>query len=174
MRIGAMWALATCIAFAGGIASAAADEPRAGVTVDMTLVGVDAIQLVYRMPAACTSLPLAKPFDASLVEHLRKAWVREGRCGELDDGRIRRPAACREVRFRVPASDEIHDRVYPPAYPIDSLGVYAHTGLFAPTDACGPVTWRFAAPRGEVVVDGRRRGRPVVVRDGDQSRPTFA
>jgi hypothetical protein len=174
MRIGAMWALATCIAFAGGIASAAADEPRAGVTVDMTLVGVDAIEVVYRMPAACTTLPLATPFEESLVEHSRAAWVREGDCGELDGGAIRRSGACRDVRFRVPASDEIHDRIYPPAYPIDGLGVYAHTGLFAPTDACGPVTWRFAAPRGEVVFDGRRRGRQVVVRDGDQSRPSFA
>jgi hypothetical protein len=165
-------ALAT---LAQGAASAATGEPRGGgVTVDMTLVGVDAIDVVYRMPAACTTLPLAKPFDASLVEHLRKAWVREGHCGELDGDRIQRPAACREVRFRVPASDEIHDRVYPPAYPIDGLGVYAHTGLFAPTDACGPVTWRFAAPHGEVVFDGRRRGREYVVRDGDPSHASFA
>jgi hypothetical protein len=66
------------------------------------------------------------------------------------------------------------DRVYPPAFPIDGLGVYVHTGIYAPTNACGPVEWRLRSEGGEVVYQGENRGDEVVVPETDSDASYMA
>ncbi len=133
-------------------------EVEKGVSVEVKLVGTDSLDLTYRLPEGCNKLPFETSVDKNVATRLRKTWIRTGTCGEIVDGALAAGPACRAVRFKIPTNTEINDRTYPPAYPIEGLGVYLHTGVYAPGDACGPVRWTFSAPGGQVVFDGMRRG----------------
>jgi hypothetical protein len=136
------------------------------VIVELALLKSNKIQLSYQLPFSCEKLPLRAPYSALQMDEMRKGWKSTNDCGSLVNGEIVRPdAQCGIVAFDVPVQATMADRVYPAAFPIGDLGVYAHTGIYAPTDACGPVTWRLKSDSGSVVYDGK-------VHDAEASVPT--
>ena len=135
----------------------------AGVEVRISLLQSGKIDLAYQLPPGCQALPLRDgPWTLKQQRAWRGEWQAMDDCGALGDhGLTRSNAACSSMRFSVPVRAEAPDRQErqsAPAYAIGQQGVYLHTASFAPDTSCGPVTWRFAAPNGTVVVDGQARG----------------
>jgi hypothetical protein len=159
-----------CAAFAlVALAASAADTPQdQAVTVELALLNSQVVRLSYHLPPSCPLLPLKTPYSAPVMQELRNSWKPSGPCGREQDGNIvRTDSSCSLVSFDVPVQATTADRVYPPAFPIGGLGVYAHTGLYAPTNACGPVRWQLRSEGGAVVYQGEDRGESVLVPDSD-------
>jgi hypothetical protein len=136
------------------LARSAAPAP-APVHATLTMRDPASLEVSYQIPPSCAALDFRN--DGMLPETvatLRRDWRAADDCTEFDGRRIsRKNPSCSTLRLRVPATNRNADRVYPWAYPIEK-GLYAHTGAYALTDACGPVDWTFAVPGGTVVVDG--------------------
>ncbi|MYM97196.1 hypothetical protein [Duganella vulcania] len=136
--------------------------PASAQSVAVTLSATDntSLELRYDIPATCNALDFTNPgIPPSSAAELRRDWTALDGCGEVDGNQIRRKtASCSSLRFRVPAATRSLDRVYPWSYPIGQ-GFYAHTSAYAVSPAsCGAVSWKFSAPGGAVVVDGRPSG----------------
>jgi hypothetical protein len=127
----------------------------APVHATLTLLDASALEVSYQIPPSCTALEFRnEDMRPETVATLRSDWRAADDCTEFDGRQIRRKnASCSTLRLRVPATNRVADRVYPWAYPVEK-GLYAHTGAYALTEACGPVDWTFSAPGGTVVVDG--------------------
>jgi hypothetical protein len=134
---------------------ACAPAVAAPVHATITLIDPSALEVSYRIPPSCTALEFRnEDMQAETVATLRSDWRAADDCTEFDGHQIRRKnPSCSTLRLRVPATQRTADRVYPWAYPVEQ-GLYAHTGVYALTAACGPVDWTFSAPGGSVVVDG--------------------
>jgi hypothetical protein len=118
---------------------------------------------------------LRNPYTDSQLKDMRKAWRPTNGCGAEKDGSIiRTDGQCDTIDFEVPVLATMANRVYPPAFPIDGLGVYVHTGVYAPTNACGPVKWELRSEGGEVVYQGEKRGDTIVVPDMDSEASYMA
>jgi len=138
------------------------------VEVELALLEPKTIRLSYRIPASCNQLPLGTPYSDSQLRSLRKSWTPSNQCGSEVNGQIvRSDSHCDRISFDVPVEPTMADRVYPPAFPIGDLGAYVHTSVYAPTDACGPVTWKFGSALGQVVYQGENRGPTVSVPSSD-------
>jgi hypothetical protein len=127
----------------------------AQVHATLTLRDPAALEVSYQIPPSCAALDFRnEDIRPETVATLRSDWRAADDCTEFDGRQIRRKnASCSTLRLRVPATQRTADRVYPWAYPVEQ-GLYAHTGAYALTAACGPVDWTFSAPAGTVMVDG--------------------
>jgi hypothetical protein len=145
------------------------------VTVELALLKSHSLRLKYRFPSSCEQLPLRNPYSDSQLKEMRKAWRPANGCGAEKDGSIiRTDGQCDTVDFDVPIQATLADRVYPAAFPIDGLGVYVHTGIYAPTSACGHVKWQLRSESGEVVYQGEERGDAVIVPETDSEASYMA
>lgn len=171
------------------LASVCSAEP-AGVTITLTMPDPAALHIQYDVPPACGELVfLNNGIAPSEAQRMRTGWQAMDACARADAARIARlplqdaaggtaagPAggaahgACASLRLRVPASSVKLDRVYPWAFPVGA-GLYAHTGAFAVSSACGPVRWRVGAPGGAVVADGKVLGESAALPDGADALP---
>lgn len=134
---------------------ACAPAAAAPVHATITLIDPSALEVSYQIPPSCLALEFRnEDMQPATVATLRTDWRAADDCTEFDGRQIRRKnPSCSTLRLRVPATQRTADRVYPWAYPVEQ-GLYAHTGAYALTAACGPVDWTFSAPGGTVVVDG--------------------
>jgi cytochrome c553 len=149
-------------------AYAASLPPSQSVTVEFELISPKNLRVSYQLPAGCNELPLRSPYSEWQVSELRRSWQAVDACGSQQDGKlVRTGAQCDRVDFNVPTQATAADRVYPPAFPVEGLGIYVHTGIFAPTEACGPVKWRFASRSGDIIYGGRERGASFSMPAGD-------
>jgi hypothetical protein len=149
--------------------------PDSKVVVELKLVAPNQLTVSYSLPPSCQALPLRSPYGAAQLAELRSSWRATETCGKQIDGQIvRSDSACKQVTFNLTPTPTVMDRVYPPVFPIAGLGVYTHTGIFAPTDACGPITWRFSAPGGDIVFNGKPRGGNVLVDVADSERIAYS
>lgn len=123
----------------------------ADVEVHLRLAAPDALEVRYALPESCMRLPFERSGDG--YQKIRATWKSEDACGAADGGALTRSGkACRQLRFRVPAST---DKVtgYPGAFPIGEA-IYAHASKYAVTAACGSVSYHFAAP-GSIGLQGK-------------------
>jgi hypothetical protein len=132
----------------------------APVTVTVSMHDPAALEVGYEIPSACQSLVFSNPdIGKPAAAALRGDWTALDECTEVDaDGVRPRHPGCTKLRVRVPATTRaqdirVYDRVYPWALPVGN-GLMSHTSAFAVAPGCGLVDWRFATPRGTVVVDG--------------------
>jgi hypothetical protein len=145
------------------------------VTVGITLLKSNRLQLTYSFPASCNQLPLKTPYPASQLKELRDSWKPANECGSVVNGAIARTASqCQPVVLDVPIKPTTADRVYPPAFPIGNLGVYVHTGIYAPTNDCGRVVWQIKSEQGDIVYDGENRGSDLVIPEFDRKASYMA
>lgn len=128
----------------------------AGVTVQISLAGADALALSYDLPEQCTRLAFAE--TGAAYRQFRASWQAMDGCGGIDGDALvanaanaANAASCRIVRFRVPASS-VNLGGFPGAFPMGE-GIWLHTAKYAPTDRCGPVHYRFNAP-GSIALGG--------------------
>ncbi|MGV7211243.1 hypothetical protein ACLB1G_25685 [Oxalobacteraceae bacterium A2-2] len=128
---------------------ALAAPDQAGVDVQLTLAGPDALEVSYRLPPQCAQVDFLK--NGRDGRETRAGWqALDPGCGSAGADRLERgPAQCPALRFRVPA--QVRQPGYPAAFPLGQ-GLYAHLSNYALADSCGPATYRFAAPG--VVADG--------------------
>lgn len=133
----------------------AAASPSTTVHATITLRDPAALEVSYQIPPSCAALDFRnEDMRPETVATLRSDWRAADDCTEFDGRQLRRKnPSCSTLRLRVPATNRTADRVYPWAYPVEK-GLYAHTGAYALTNACGPVDWTFSVPGGSVVVDG--------------------
>jgi hypothetical protein len=127
----------------------------AQIHATLTLHDPSSLEVSYEIPPSCIALDFSNDgMRPETVATLRSDWRAADDCTEFDGRQMRRKnASCSTLRLRVPATNRTADRVYPWAYPVEK-GLYAHTGAYALTEACGPVDWNFSVPGGTVVVDG--------------------
>jgi hypothetical protein len=130
--------LAISLALTAMSAAARAD----GVSVLVRLAAPAALEVSYALPEACTELRFLK--DGADGRKIRARWLAQDDCGAASGDTLRRkPGACRDVRFRVPAtSDKVGG--YPGSFPAGQA-VYAHMSNYAVGAECGPVRYRLAA-----------------------------
>lgn len=133
----------------------AATAATAPIKATITMRDPGALEASYQIPPSCGALDFRnEDMQPETVATLRSDWRAADDCTEFDGRQIRRKnPSCSTLRLRVPATQRTADRVYPWAYPVEK-GLYVHTGVYALTNACGPVDWTFSAPGGSVVVDG--------------------
>lgn len=136
-------------------AAATATPATATIKATITMRDPGALEVSYQIPPSCAVLDFRnEDMQPETVATLRSDWRAADDCTEFDGRQIRRKnPSCSTLRLRVPATQRPADRVYPWAYPVEK-GLYAHTGAYALTNACGPVDWTFSVPGGSVVVDG--------------------
>ncbi|MES2017687.1 MAG: hypothetical protein V4484_14445 [Pseudomonadota bacterium] len=128
---------------------------HAGVTATLSLASADTLSIRYDIPASCQALTFVnggiRPQDA---QAMRANWRASDDCASIDGkGMQRSGATCEALQFTVPASTLQLDRVYPWAFPMGGA-IYSHTSAFEVDTSCGPVTWKFSAPKGTVVLNG--------------------
>lgn len=131
------------IGLAFGLFAISPQVAAGGVTVTVRLAAPDALEAVYELPAACSTLPfLKKGADAARI---RARWQAGDGCGRAGGDTLARGAqACAVLRFRVPAtSDKVAG--YPGSFPVGQV-LYAHMSNYAVGEECGPVSYRFAGP----------------------------
>lgn len=126
-----------------------------GVDVQIKLSGADALELSYRLPPTCARLPFVNAGNlANYAGVIRAAWQALDACGAAPaEALLQDELSCQVQRFKVPATSASYDRVYPGSFPMGQT-MYVHTGNYAVTDACGPVSYHFMAPGG-VALEGR-------------------
>lgn len=133
-----------------------------GVTVELKMAAPDHLVASYFLPADCSNLPFDKHgADGAAI---RARWQSLDECGGADaDALQRKDGACPAVRLRVPASTERRPG-YPAAFPLGDT-LYVHTSNFAVGPQCGPVTYRFIAPKA-LALQGRTVAGSAEVPDG--------
>lgn len=133
--------------------------PGAGVSLTLSMQDKRELELRYDVAPTCQRLSFAnfgiRPAAASAM---RGDWKSIDDCAQPDSTGMSIRQGCSSVRLRIPSVVRDLDRVFPWAHPLES-GIYAHTSAYAVLPTCGPVRWKFAAPGGEVVVDGKPSGR---------------
>lgn len=145
------------------------------VTVELALLRSHSLQLTYRLPTTCRELPLRSPYSVEQMKEMRKSWKPTNGCGYEKDGNIfLTDSQCDRISFEVPVAATMADRVYPPAFPVSTLGVYVHTGVYSPTNACGAITWQLRSEGGNVVYAGESRGETVSVPETDSDASYMA
>lgn len=146
----------------GGGAVPFAAASASGVTVDMTMAAPNHLVVSYFLPAGCSKLPFDKHGGDGAA--IRAQWQALDQCGNADgETLLRKDNACAAVRLRVPASTASRPG-YPAAFPLGET-LYVHTSNFAVGPQCGPVTYRFHAPK-EVALQGRIVPGSAEVQDG--------
>ena len=115
---------------------------EAQVNVELRLVGPDALEVSYALPAACDKLAFTKNGRDGAA--MRRSWQPLDGCAEAGADRLARSgASCPVLRFRVPAATE--QAGYPAAFPLGQ-GLYAHLSNYTVADSCGKPRYRLAAP----------------------------
>jgi len=121
------------------ISSAAAENVR----VTVRLSTPDALEVSYELPADCTHLPFVK--NGRGAAEIRSRWQEIDDCGQADGNALTRGAkSCKALSFRIPATTRKISG-YPGSYPTGE-GIYAHMSNYAVGEACGKISYRFAAP----------------------------
>ena len=124
----------------------------AGVEVAIKLISPDALDVSYTLPENCPQLPFVQNGEG--WGKIRGAWQIREDCGSADGSvLLRGKRACPVMHFKVPATVDKAPQSYPGAFPMGG-GIYVHTTAYAVTEACGKVSYRFAAP-GSIAMSGR-------------------
>lgn len=134
---------------------AASQIAHADVSATLSLATPDSLTIRYEIPASCQALTFVNAgIRAQVADAMRANWRASDGCGTVDGHGVKRSgAACKALQFTVPTSTESLDRVYPWAFPMGGA-IYSHTGAFEVDTSCGPVSWKFSAPKGTVVFNG--------------------
>lgn len=127
----------------------------ADVTVHLHLVSPQELEVSYQLPEKCDSVAFLNHETLPMFGgEIRGAWKPVDDCGTADGKQITRTnASCSQIRFRVPASNRIYDRVSPGSFPMGE-GLFAHTTNYAVNEQCGSVGYRFSAD-GSIVLKGK-------------------
>ena len=121
------------------MSSAAAEKVR----VTVRLASPDALEVSYELPADCPQLPFLK--SGGGAAEIRSRWQAADDCGQAGGATLSRNAkSCKALTFRVPATTNKVSG-YPGSFPTGE-GIYAHMSNYAVGEACGALSYRFAAP----------------------------
>lgn len=131
------------ISVLAGLALAMSGAAAENVRITVSLATPDALEVSYELPADCAQLPFLKTGRGAA--EIRSHWQADDDCGRADGEALSRNAkACNALTFRVPAtSNKVTG--YPGSFPTGE-GIYAHMSNYAVSEACGAVSYRFAAP----------------------------
>ncbi len=130
------------ICLLAGMALAMSSAAAESVHVTVRLAAPDALEVSYELPADCPQLPFLK--DGRGAAEIRSRWQAVDDCGKAGGDMLSRgTASCKALTFRVPATT---NKVagYPGSFPTGK-GIYAHMSNYAVGEACGAVSYRFAA-----------------------------
>lgn len=127
----------------------------AEVTVHLKLVSPQELEVIYSLPEKCDAVPfLNQETLPTFGTEIRSAWQPLDDCGTANGTTlIKKNKTCSAVRFRVPASIKVFDRVSPGSFPIGD-GLYVHTTSYAISDSCGSVGYKFSAS-GDIAFKGK-------------------
>lgn len=113
------------------------------VSVTVGLASPDTLEVRYVLPAWCKQVSFQK--DGQGGRTIRSRWLAQDGCGSAEGDTLTRNTSCTGVRFMVPVtSDKVSG--YPGSFPV-GRALYAHMSNYAVGAECGPVAYRFAAPR---------------------------
>jgi hypothetical protein len=144
------------------LAVGASTSAASGVTVEVKMAARGQLEASYFLPAGCGTLLFDKNGGDGTA--IRASWQPLDQCGAANgDALLRKDSACPAVRLRVPVSTAPRPG-YPAAYPLGDT-LYVHTSNFAVGPQCGPVTYRFIAPK-DVALQGRIASGSADVKEG--------
>ena len=124
-------------------------SPHAGaadVTVHLQLTAANALDVSYHVPKTCTTLTfLNHETLPQFGKEIRAAWQALDDCASVNGETITKTnQTCSNLRFRVPASKKVFDRVSPGSFPVGE-GLFVNTTNYAVGDQCGKVAYHFSA-----------------------------